>query len=59
MEKQYQFIKTFTDEEKNKLIKLGFQLISEDRNVATFLNSPTLTFDHNKIKVAYSNNLTF
>ena len=55
------FIKTSDAETKQTLLALGFQLISEDGNVSTFLNNSILTFDdkNNKLKIAYSNMLTF
>lgn len=55
------FIKTSDAETKQTLLALGFELISEDGNVSTFLNNSTLTFDdkNNKLKIAYSNMLTF
>lgn len=55
------FIKTSDAETKQTLLALGFQLISEDGNVSTFLNNSILTFDDksNKLKIAYSNMLTF
>lgn len=55
------FIKTSDAETKQTLLALGFQLISEDGNVSTFLNNSTLTFDNSSdnIKFTYSNMLTF
>lgn len=51
------FIKTTDVETKETLLQLGFQLISEDGNVCTFVNNSTLTFDNiNKnLKITYSN----
>lgn len=52
------FIKTTDAETKETLLQLGFQLISEDGNVCTFVNNTTLTFDNinNKnLKITYSN----
>ena len=54
------FIKTSDAETKKTLLALGFELISEDGNVSTFLNNSTLTFnDKDKLKITYSNMLTF
>ena len=42
---KYNFIKTSDKGTKEKLLKEGFKLVSQDGNVATFLNnhSPTLS----------------
>ena len=54
------FIKVSDEDTKKELIRLGFTKISEDENMAVFLNDrPTLTFDNKNMKVAYSNILTF
>lgn len=53
------FIKVSDDDTKKELIRLGFTKISEDENMAVFLNDRPLTFDNKKMKVAYSNVLTF
>lgn len=56
---KYNFIKTSDPETQEKLISEGFKLISQDGNVATFLNDRTLTFDNTNKKIQYSNMLTF
>lgn len=56
---KYNFIKTSDSETREKLISEGFKLISQDGNVATFLNDRTLTFDNTSEKIQYSNMLTF
>ena len=55
------FLKTSDQETRNKLLELGFELISEDGNVSTFLNNSTLTFNNidKDMKITYSNILTF
>ena len=55
------FLKTSDAETKQKLLALGFKLISEDGKVSTFLNNSTLTFDNkdDNMKFTYSNMLTF
>jgi len=53
------FIKVSDNDTKQELIRLGFTMITQDENMAVFLNDRQLTFDVNKMKVAYSNTLTF
>jgi len=53
------FIKVSDDDTKQELIRLGFTMISEDECIAVFINDRTLTFDNKKMKVAYSDILTF
>lgn len=53
------FIKVSDNDTKKELIRLGFTMITQDENMAVFLNDRSLTFDVNKMKVAYSNTLTF
>lgn len=50
------FIKTSDEDTKNKLLKEGFKLISQDGNVFTFLNDHSLTFE-DKTKIQYTNML--
>ena len=55
------FIKTTDKETAEKLMLLGFQLMSHDGNMYTFLNSQpkNVTFDEvDKSKCAYSNILS-
>lgn len=56
---KYNFIKTSDQETQEKLIAEGFTLISQDGNVATFLNDCTLAFENTNNKIQYSNMLTF
>ena len=56
---KYNFIKTSDKETKEKLLKEGFKLISQDGNVATFVNNHSLTFENTNNKIQYSNMLTF
>ncbi len=55
------FIRTTDLETKKKLFVLGYQLVSENDNVAVFLNNVhNTTFSENAdMKLAYTNNLTF
>ena len=53
------FIKTKDEETKNTLLSLGYILQSKDGDIYTFLNDKTLSFDNKKLKVTYSNVLTF
>lgn len=55
------FIRTTDLETKKKLFALGYQLVSENDNVAVFLNNVhNTTFSENSdMKLAYTNNLTF
>lgn len=54
------FIKTSDIKTKEKLLNLGYELISDNNNISTFLNDVNLQFDKNEIKNAiYSNMLTF
>lgn len=56
---KYNFIKTSDKETKENLLKEGFKLVSQDGNVATFLNNYSLTFENTNNKIQYSNMLTF
>lgn len=56
---KYNFIKTSDKETKERLLKEGFKLVSQDGNVATFLNNHSLTFENTNNKIQYSNMLTF
>lgn len=56
---KYKFIKTSDKETKENLLKEGFKLVSQDGNVATFLNNHSLTFENTNNKIQYSNMLTF
>lgn len=56
---RYNFIKTSDKETKEKLLKEGFKLVSQDGNVATFLNNHSLTFENTNNKIQYTNMLTF
>ena len=56
---KYNFIKTSDKETKEKLLKEGFKLVSQDGNVVTFLNNHSLTFENTNNKIQYSNMLTF
>lgn len=57
MKMKYNFLRTSDEDTKNKLIKEGFKLISQDGNVFTFMNNRTLTFEDKNNKIQYSNNL--
>ena len=54
---KYNFIKTFDKETKEKLIKEGFKLVSQDGSVYIFLNDHALTFEDKNNKIQYSNML--
>ena len=56
---KYNFIKTSDKETKEKLLKEGFKLVSQDGNVATFVNNHSLIFENTNNKSQYSNMLTF
>lgn len=56
---KYNFIKTSDKETKEKLLKEGFKLVSQDGDVVTFLNNHSLTFENTNNKIQYSNMLTF
>ena len=56
---KYNFIKTSDKETRENLLKEGFKLVSQDGNVATFLNNHYLTFENTNNKIQYSNMLTF
>nr|DAE30520.1 MAG TPA: hypothetical protein [virus sp. ctiha2] len=56
---KYNFIKTSDKETKENLLKEGFKLVSQDGNVATFLNNHSLTFENTNNKIQYSNMLAF
>ena len=57
--KNAKFIKVSDNDTKQELIRLGFTMISEDEYIAVFVNDRQLTFDNKKMKVAYSDILTF
>lgn len=60
MSQEKNFIKTTDKETANKLIALGFQLMSQVGNVYTFLNQPpkNVMFDEvDTKKMAYTNTL--
>ena len=57
MKMKYNFLRTSDEDKKNKLIKEGFKLISQDGNVFTFMNNRTLTFEDKNNKIQYSNML--
>lgn len=49
-------IKTKDKESADRLITLGFQLISEDSGVYTFVNDGTIQFSKTEeLKITYSN----
>lgn len=55
------FIKTTDKETADKLMLLGFQLISHDGNMYTFLNQPPKNFSFDEVdksKYAHSNILS-
>lgn len=56
---KYNFIKTSDKETKENLLKEGFKLVSQDGNVATFVNNHSLIFENTNNKIQYSNILTF
>lgn len=56
---KYNFIKTSDKETKENLLKEGFKLVSQDGNVATFVNNHSLTFENTNNKIQCSNMLTF
>lgn len=56
---KYNFIRTFDKEIKEKLLSEGFELVSQDGDVVTFLNNHSLTFDNTNQKIQYTNMLTF
>ena len=61
MSQKQNFIKTTDKETADKLISLGFQLISHDSGVYTFLNQPKKHFNFDEVdknKMAYTNILS-
>lgn len=55
---KYNFLKTSDEETKEKLLKEGFKLVSQDGNVYIFLNDHALTFEDKTKKIQYSNILS-
>lgn len=55
------FIYVFSQEEKDRLLQYGFQLIKSDdeQNIFIFANNKHLDFSAEHIDVFYSNTLTF
>ena len=60
MSQKKNFIKTTDKETADKLVFAGFQLVSQDNGVYTFLSQPPKNFvfdDVDKTKMAYTNTL--
>lgn len=60
MSQKQNFIKTTDKETAEKLMSLGFQLVSQNCNVYTFLNQPPKNFVFDEVdtkKMAYTNTL--
>lgn len=57
LELKYNFIKTSDEETKDLLLKEGFEMISKDGNVYTFINDCSQSFDNQKRKVQYTNKI--
>ena len=53
------FIRTIDEDTANQLKKEGFQLISKDGVVYTFMNKESSEFKIDNKKISYSNILTF
>lgn len=53
------FIRTIDEDTANQLKKEGFQLISKDGIVYTFMNKESSEFKIDNKKISYSNILTF
>lgn len=51
------FVKTKDEKTKENLIKAGFQLVSFESNIWTFVNNKNFKFDESK--VFFSNTLNF
>jgi hypothetical protein len=61
MSQEYNFIMTTDKETADKLTFVGFQLVSQDGNIYTFLNQPPKNFSFdgvNKKKMTYTNMLS-
>ena len=59
LENKSKFIVTKDEYTANKLLAYKFKLVSTIAGVYTFVNDSKLSFDDKKLKVAYSNVLTF
>ena len=60
MSQEKNFIKTTDKETADKLISVGFQLVSQNGNVYTFLNQLPSNFSFDEVdekKMAYTNTL--
>lgn len=55
--KEYNFIRTKDSETKSRLIKEGFQLVSDNDGVATFINDMSNMKFNDNPKVQYTNML--
>ena len=58
MSQEKNFIKTTDKETADKLVLVGFQLVSQDNGVYTFLNQPSNNFvfdEVDKTKMVYTN----
>lgn len=58
-EKQQLFIKTRDQETKQKLLDLGFKLITENMGEAVFLNDAHIRFDRKSMKGAVYSDKVF
>lgn len=62
MSQKQNFIKTTDKETADKLILLGFQLMSQSNGIYTFLNQSSKNFNFDEVdkkKMAYTNMLNF
>lgn len=60
MSQKQMFIKTTDKETADRLISIGFHLISKSDSIYTFLNEPPVNFvfdEADKNKIAYTNTL--
>ena len=61
VDKMNKFIYVFAEEDRDKLMSLGYILIKADcrQDIYVFENKQTMTFDLNEMKFVYSNTITF
>lgn len=51
------FILVKDEEQKNKLLKLGFIMVNNSNGIATFLNSPNKMSSVDEEKITYTNKI--
>ena len=53
------FIYAFTEEDKQKLVNMGFRILKEDSKPFIFANKANIEVDFSDVKVTYGNEMLF